>query len=68
LDFPRTKPQSAALKKANAELKDKFKVPGFPTYIALNPDGQEIGRQAGYSEGGPKAFIDQLEKFRASNP
>ena len=64
VDFPNTKNQSDALKKNNDELQTKFKVDGFPTYVALNADGKEIGRQVGYLSGGPQAFIAELEKFR----
>ncbi|HVU08208.1 MAG TPA: thioredoxin fold domain-containing protein [Verrucomicrobiae bacterium] len=64
LDFPNAIKQSEALKKSNQELQAKFKVDGFPTYIALNSDGKEMGRQVGYLSGGPQAFIAELEKFR----
>jgi thioredoxin-related protein len=64
LDFPNAKPQSDSVKKTNKDLQEKFKVDGFPTYVALTPDGKEIGRQTGYLSGGPEAFIAELEKFR----
>lgn len=64
LDFPSKKAQSDELKKANAALKDKYGVKGFPTLVVLDKDGKEIGRQRGYSEGGPKAFIEKLEGFK----
>ena len=64
VDFPNAKPQSDAVKKANKDLQDKFKVDGFPTYVALTPDGKEIGRQTGYLSDDPTAFIAELEKFR----
>jgi protein disulfide-isomerase len=64
LDFPNAIKQSEALKKSNQELQAKFKVDGFPTYVALTSDGKEIGRQVGYLSGGPQAFIAELEKFR----
>jgi thioredoxin-related protein len=64
LDFPRKKPQSQALKSANEAISQKYKVDGFPTFVVLNKDGHEIGRQSGYAPGGPKAFIDKLEKFK----
>jgi thioredoxin-related protein len=64
LDFPNAKPQSDSVMKTNKDLQDKFKVNGFPTYVALTPDGKEIGRQVGYLLGGPQAFIAELEKFR----
>jgi protein disulfide-isomerase len=66
LDFPNAKQQSDALKKTNQELQAKFKVDGFPTYVALNPDGKEIGRQVGYLSGGPQAFIAELKKWGSS--
>ena len=64
MDFPPKKPQSAELKKANAELKTKYNVKGYPTIVVLDKDGKEIGRQPGYAEGGPKAFIARLEGFK----
>jgi thiol:disulfide interchange protein len=63
LDFPRSTPQSDDLKRANAELKNRFQVDGFPTYVLLNASGNELGRQVGYLEGGPNAFIAELESF-----
>jgi len=64
VDFPNKKPQSAELKKANAVLGKKYSVEGYPTFVALDKDGREIGRQVGYREGGPKAFISELEGFK----
>jgi protein disulfide-isomerase len=63
LDFPRHTEQSDALKQANRELSQKFNVDGFPTYVLLNSDGRELGRQVGYAGGGPNAFISELEGF-----
>ncbi len=65
LDYPSKKVQSAELKKANAALKDQYNIHGYPTLVVLDKDGKEIGRQVGYSKGGPKAFIARLEKFKA---
>lgn len=64
LDFPAKKQQPAELKKKNNELKEKFQVRGFPTFVVLNADGKEIGRQVGYTEGGPEPFIKKLEEFK----
>ena len=64
LDYPHKKDQSDDLKKANNALKDQYKIEGFPTLIVLDKDGKEIGRQVGYAEGGPKAFIAKLEGFK----
>lgn len=64
LDYPNAKPQSDALKKANAALQAKYKVDGFPTLVVLNGDGKEVWRQVGYASGGPKAFLANLEKLK----
>ena len=65
LDYPHKKAQADDLKKANAALKAKYDVHGFPTLLVLDKAGKEIGRQVGYAKGGPAAFIAKLEKFRA---
>jgi thioredoxin-related protein len=67
VDFPNKKPQSAELKSANKALGDKYKVSGYPTFVVLNQDGKEIGRQEGYQPGGPKAFIAELDGFKSKN-
>jgi protein disulfide-isomerase len=64
LDFPRQKEQPAELKAANQALGEKYKVDGYPTFVVLNKGGKEIGRQVGYQEGGPKAFIAEIEGFK----
>jgi len=63
VDFPRSKPQTAELKKANAALQDKYKVEGYPTIIVLNGDGKKVG-ELGYQPGGPKVFIAELDKLK----
>lgn len=65
LDFPHKTEQTAELKKANAALKAKYEIRGFPTLVVLDQDGKEIGRQVGYEKGGPKAFIAKLEEFKS---
>jgi thioredoxin-related protein len=65
LDYPHKKSQSSDLKKANAALKDQYKIDGYPTLVVLDKDGKEIGRQVGYAKGGPAAFIAKLEKFKS---
>lgn len=64
LDFPQDKPQSDDLKKANAALQKKYDVEGFPTLIALKPDGTVVWTQVGYLEGGPAALIAELDKAK----
>jgi thiol-disulfide isomerase/thioredoxin len=63
VDFPRHKPQDEALKQANQDLAKRFGVDGYPTYVLLDYAGKELGRQVGYAEGGPDAFIGELEGF-----
>lgn len=63
LDYPHRHAQDAALKQANAALAKQFGVDGFPTFVLLDSAGKELGRQVGYAEGGPDAFIAELERF-----
>ena len=63
VDFPRSKPQSAELKKANKALQEKYKIQGYPTIIVLNGDGKQVG-ELGYMKGGPKPFIAELAKLK----
>jgi protein disulfide-isomerase len=61
VDFPQLKPLPKKKAEANAAVSEKYKVEGFPTVIVMSGDGKELGR-LGYVEGGPKAFIAELEK------
>jgi thioredoxin-related protein len=61
LDYPANKPQSDELKAANAALAKKYNIQGYPTLIALKPDGTVVWTQVGYLDGGPQALIDQLD-------
>ncbi len=63
LDFPNHKKQDAALKQANGQLAKQFGVNGYPTFVLLNSAGKELGRQVGYAQGGPYAFIAELDRF-----
>lgn len=63
IDFPRSIEQSAELKKANRALQEKYSIEGYPTIVVLNAEGKEVGR-LGYRPGGPKAFINGLEKLK----
>ena len=63
LDFPRGKSQTAAVKKQNQELGQKYNIQGYPTVIVLDSNGQQVG-QLGYMEGGPQAFIAELDKLK----
>jgi thioredoxin-related protein len=63
VDFPQHTPQSDDLKRANVAMSKYFGVEGFPSYLLLNSDGRVLGRQTGYLEGGPEAFITELDGF-----
>jgi thioredoxin-related protein len=65
LDYPADKKLDTNLVAANEVLKEKYKIQGFPTLIALKPDGTVVWNQMGYLEGGPKAMIAALNKAKA---
>jgi thioredoxin-related protein len=65
LDFPRSKPQTEALKKQNEQLAQKYGIQGFPTIIVLNGQGEKVG-ELGYIEGGPSPFLAKLETLPKS--
>lgn len=63
LDYPRRTPQTAEIKKQNAELQQAFGIQGFPTIFfarGTTKDGkinfQGIGN-TGYVAGGPTAWL-----------
>lgn len=64
VDFPEKKAQTPAQRRANDALQKKYNVEGFPTFLLLDADGKELGRQGGYLKGGPAAFIAQIEGWR----
>jgi len=61
VDFPQIKPLPKKKAEAHDALAKKYKIEGFPTVLVLDGSGKEIAR-LGYVEGGPKAFIAELEK------
>lgn len=63
VDFPNSKPQSAALKAQNQKLQKQFKIEGYPTIVVLNADGKQVG-QLGYEQGGPGPFIAKLNALK----
>lgn len=64
VDFPNNKPQTDAVKKQNAELKDQFNVEGFPTLVLLDPSGKEVARNVGYLAGGPAGLIQWVNSAK----
>ena len=62
-DFPLGKEQTKEIKVQNEKLKERYEIEGFPMIIVLDADGKKLGK-LGYMEGGPKAFIAELEKLK----
>ena len=68
VDFPAGKPQPKELKEANAALQSKYDVPGFPTLVALKPDGTQVWKKMGYLPGGPAALKEALDEAVNAKP
>ncbi len=62
IDFPRKKPISGAMKKANGAIADKYKVNGYPTLHLLEATGKSLG-EFGYTPGGPAAFCAKVKSI-----
>ena len=62
LDYPRSVPQSEAVKKQNAELAQKYNIEGYPTILIVDATGK-VKAQTGYEKGGPAAWISSTEKL-----
>ena len=60
VDFPAHKEQSDTQKAANKALAAKYGIDGYPTLVEVKPDGTVVTKQVGYLDGGPKAFIAEL--------
>jgi thioredoxin-related protein len=64
LDFPRMKRMPPETAKQNEQLAMKYGIQGFPTVVVFDSSGKPLGA-LGYQQGGPQAFIEQLEKLRS---
>jgi protein disulfide-isomerase len=64
-DFPNSKKQSAAEKKQNKELAEKYGIKGYPTILLVDKKGTELAR-TGYKAGGPEAYVKHLQDLLAS--
>jgi thioredoxin-related protein len=64
VDFPQTKQLSQKVQDQNNDLQKKFGVDGYPTFILVDKDGNVLGQQVGYLEGGPSAFIAKLDSMK----
>ncbi len=62
VDFPKKARLSAEPEKQNMDLARKYGIEGFPTVILLDSAENVVGT-LGYIQGGPKAFIAELERW-----
>lgn len=63
-DFPRSKPQSDELKKANKKLSARFEIEGYPTVIVLDGNGKQLSKEVGYGGAKPKEFIAKIDALK----
>jgi protein disulfide-isomerase len=63
VDFLRHTALPEAVRQANDALARQFNVTGFPTFVLVDANGKELGRQVGFLNGGPDAFVVELRKF-----
>jgi len=64
VDFPRSKPQSDALKASNQALQTKFGITGFPTVIVLDADGKELSKEVGFNDASADDYVKNLKKLK----
>jgi thioredoxin-related protein len=65
IDFPRSKPQSAELKKANKELGKKYSIEGYPTVMVFDSEGKELLKDVGYDGKSKGAdFVTKLKGLK----
>ena len=62
VDFPRQKPMSPEVRKANGKLADHYKVNGYPSVHVLDADGRSLG-ETGYLPGGPNPFVAKIKSI-----
>jgi thioredoxin-related protein len=51
-------------KKANAALRRKYEIQGYPTIIVLDADGKQVKQEVGYSGETSKEFVAKLQSLR----
>jgi protein disulfide-isomerase len=63
VDFPQLKQLPQSEQEKHDALAKEYGIKGFPSVVLLNAKGKKIG-QLGYMEGGPEAFIAEIEKLK----
>ncbi len=61
LDFPRQTPQDPEIERQNQQLAQKFEIGGFPTFVVVDDEGEELRRTVGYMRGGPGQFVSWID-------
>jgi len=64
VDFPRSKPQSDAQKKANKALANQFSVRGYPTVVVLDGNGKVLSSKTGYGGEDAASFVARLKGLK----
>ena len=64
IDLPNGKPLSLEQLMTNERLKEEYHVQGFPTFIVLNTEGQEIWRLPTYVPNPPGDWIRTMEALK----
>jgi thioredoxin-related protein len=64
VDFPQGKQLPQNVQDQNNDLQKKYNAQAFPTFILIDKDGNVLGQQEGYLEGGPSAFIAKIESMK----
>lgn len=59
VDFPIGKTQNTALKEQNDQLKNQYKISGFPTAVILDSKGNAL-KELYYTDKGPKVFASSV--------
>lgn len=61
LDYPQRTQLSPELASQNRELLTRYGVRSFPTVLALSPQGEVLGKSAGYRGNGPAAWTSAID-------
>ena len=67
VDFPRRKPMSMEQRRKNQMLASKFHRGGVPTFVAITPDEEVLGKMTGYAFGHPERDIDFFKEIIEKN-
>ena len=66
IDIPRDKSKLSDLAASqNQEIARQYRIGGYPSVVITDAKGEEVSRHSGYVRGGPKAFLERLDKLTA---